>query len=221
MKQPLYALLIAPDSKMRQAILDGTKKISIREGHRDYKVGGKIMLCCHLEPWAVMADIIDIRHCVLWQVTEKEWKEDGYGSQALMWSGLRKFYPNIKMTSEITVIRWDNISGALVEETERIKALKKHYPQDCQCEDYEHGLIANDCHVHNENPRHFIGDENLDCDCHVWKNSQIICDNCKSSATWKRNTQFSGIHFFCDVCAKAEKDFGKEDSSYFSWEKLN
>jgi hypothetical protein len=38
------------------------------------------------------------------------------------------------------------------------------YPQDCQCEHFP-THIANDCHEHNENPRHFIGDFDLDCSC--------------------------------------------------------
>ncbi|MEK9175411.1 MAG: ASCH domain-containing protein [Patescibacteria group bacterium] len=219
MKQPLYALLIAPITEMRQAILNGTKKVSICEGHRDYKVGGKIMLCCHFEPFAVMADIVSVEHTKLWKVTEKEWKQDGFDDQASILHGLRKFYPILRMDSPVTVIRWDNISGKLVEEVERIKALKKHYPQDCQCAGFPN-LIANDCHVHNEFPRHFIDDDNLDCDCYSWKNTKTTCDKCDEPAIWVRKTQFSGDHFFCDADAKVEKDFGQEDPSYFYWIKI-
>lgn len=168
-KQPLYALLIAPDSKMRQAILDGTKKISIREGHRAYPIGAKIMLCCHLEPWAVMANIIKVCHTTLWKVTEEDYMADGFESLDKFFCGMQKFYPNISMGSAVTIIKWDNVSGILVDEIKRINELKKHYPQTCQCENFEHGLVANDCHVHNENPRHFIDGENLDCDCYTVK----------------------------------------------------
>ena len=40
---------------------------------------------------------------------------------------------------------------------------------------------------------------------------------CYEDATWVRNTQFSGTHFFCETHAKLESDFGKIDSSYFYW----
>lgn len=43
------------------------------------------------------------------------------------------------------------------------------------------------------------------------------CIKCSKSATWIRYTQFSGNHPFCEKCAKEEADFGKSDSSYFSW----
>lgn len=120
MKNPLYALLVAPIPEMRYAILHGTKKISIREGHRDYR-RGKVMLCCHLEPWAVMADITDVRHTTLKEVTEEEYKADGFENQEDMLCGMQRFYPTMTMDSPVTVIKWDNVSGALYEEVDQTR----------------------------------------------------------------------------------------------------
>lgn len=39
------------------------------------------------------------------------------------------------------------------------------YPQDCLCQGASRGLMANDCHVHTENPRHFFGDFDFTCTC--------------------------------------------------------
>ena len=44
-----------------------------------------------------------------------------------------------------------------------------------------------------------------------------ITPNCQEKISWYRITQFSGTHTFCEKCAKLEKDFGKEDLSYFFW----
>lgn len=115
MKQPLYAILIAPIEEMRTRVLNGTKKITIREGHREYKPG-KVMLCCHLEPWAVMADIVSVRHTTLREVTEEEYAADGFVSPGHMWEGMRRFYKDMTMDSPVTVIRWDNVEGKLVGE---------------------------------------------------------------------------------------------------------
>ena len=120
MKNPLYALLVAPIPNMRYDILHGTKKISIREGHRDYRMG-KVMLCCHLEPWAVMADITDVRHTTLNEVAEDEYKADGFTNKQDMLNGMQRFYPTMTMDSPVTVIRWDNVSGALQEQVNRIR----------------------------------------------------------------------------------------------------
>lgn len=217
----MQALLVPSPPGMRQAILNGTLKAGIIQGYRDYTLG-KIILCDHLEPWAVLADVTEVRHTTPQDITAEEYEAAGSKGNMIDWvHDMQKICdPTITENSPVTFIRWDNVSGALVEEVERIKALKTHYPQDCQCQDFEHGLVANDCHVHNENPRHFVGDENLDCDCHVWKNAKVTCDNCTNHAAWVRKTAFSGNHFFCEACAKAEKDFGQEDSSYFYWTTL-
>ncbi|HJV32529.1 MAG TPA: ASCH domain-containing protein [Patescibacteria group bacterium] len=114
MKQPLYALLIAPDEEMRYRVETGGKTITIREGHRDYRPG-LVMLCCEKVPWAVMADITDVRHCALREVTEEEWTADGFVSQSDLLTQMRRFYPKLELGSDVTVIRWKDARGALVE----------------------------------------------------------------------------------------------------------
>lgn len=115
LKQPLTALLIAPDQDMRYAIEKGRKTITIREGHRDYKKGGLVMLCCHLEPWAVQAEITVVRHCKLRDVTKQEWTADGFASQEDLLEQMRRFYPKLALDSEVTVIRWTGVRGAHVD----------------------------------------------------------------------------------------------------------
>jgi hypothetical protein len=39
------------------------------------------------------------------------------------------------------------------------------YPQSCLCQAADRGLMANDCHVHTANPRHFFGDFDISCTC--------------------------------------------------------
>ena len=114
MKQPLYALLIAPDEEMRHRVETGEKTITIREGHRDYRAG-PVMLCCEKVPWAVMADITDVRHCALREIAEDEWTADGFVSQADLLAKMRRFYPKLELDSAVTVIRWKDARGALVE----------------------------------------------------------------------------------------------------------
>lgn len=114
MNQPLVALLIAPDKNMRRNIETGKKKISIRLNYRDYRVGQTIMLCCHLVPWVVQADITEVRHCTLKEVTEVEYQGDGFSCIAGMIKGLRTFYPNVGLDSPVTVIKWGHVRGKLV-----------------------------------------------------------------------------------------------------------
>lgn len=115
MRHPLQALLIAPEPLMRQAIEEDRKRITLREGHRDYRPG-PVMLCCQIEPWCVMADIVEVRHCKLKQVTREEWEADGFDSQEQMLREMRRFYPNLNWGSPVTVVRWENVRGKLVDE---------------------------------------------------------------------------------------------------------
>lgn len=113
MKNPLYALLVAPDTYMREEILLGKQQTTIREGHRDYR-SGPVMLCCHIEPWAVMADIIYVGFPTLGRVKEEDYQDAGFSTKEEMVEGLRKFYPDITLESPVTVIRWRNVRGILV-----------------------------------------------------------------------------------------------------------
>ncbi|MFC1638744.1 ASCH domain-containing protein [Patescibacteria group bacterium] len=113
MKQPLYALLIAPDFRMRSDILCGRKAITIRAGHRDYRVGLPVMLCCHEVPWCVMADIAEVKHCRLRDVTSAELQDDGFIDHDDALAGLKRFYPQMTLDSDVTVVRWENLRGAL------------------------------------------------------------------------------------------------------------
>lgn len=115
-RPPLVAVLIARDPAMREAIVANRKRITIREGYRLYKPGMTVMICCHLEPWCVQADIVAVRHCQLSKVVQEEWEADGYVSKTQMAEDLRRFYPKITWSSPVTIIKWENVRGQLVDD---------------------------------------------------------------------------------------------------------
>ncbi len=109
MKQALQAILIAPNPAVRLAIMLGKKKITIREGHRDYKTG-PVMICCHVEPWAVLTTIVDVRYTTLAEITQEELEADGYTDHENMLNDLKShYYSNLTMDSPMTVIRWGDL----------------------------------------------------------------------------------------------------------------
>jgi hypothetical protein len=46
------------------------------------------------------------------------------------------------------------------------------------------------------------------------------CDCCEEKAQWVRCTQFAGNHYFCDLHALQQEDFGQDDS-YAFWTEHN
>jgi len=120
MKQPIQALLIAPEPEMRDDIHNHLKEITIREGHRAYNLGAA-MLCCQIIPWAVMVDITIVRHCLAKEVTPEEYQADGFTSLEDMCEQMKRFYPEFCMDSEVTVVRWTNARGFFVDYPEEYR----------------------------------------------------------------------------------------------------
>ncbi|MEX0587266.1 MAG: ASCH domain-containing protein [Patescibacteria group bacterium] len=130
LKKPLVALLVAPDDGMRRDIVAGVKQITIREGYREgYEVGRPVMLGCETEPWCVLANITAVRHCALAEVTPEELEADGFQDHDDMLEGMRRFYPEMTWDSAVTVIRWENVRGKLVEEYRHRQAYWIKFPQ--------------------------------------------------------------------------------------------
>lgn len=109
LKRPLLALLMADDFK--DAIFNGEKAITIREGWRDYKPSEKVVLCCcNLETgWAIMGRITKVTHCKLSEVYIEDLNADGMATLEDAIAALSQFYDGMNEESLVTVIRWELI----------------------------------------------------------------------------------------------------------------
>uniref|UniRef100_A0A831YPZ1 ASCH domain-containing protein n=1 Tax=candidate division WWE3 bacterium TaxID=2053526 RepID=A0A831YPZ1_UNCKA len=79
------------------------------------------MLCCPDDPWCVKAEITKVRHCLLFEVTEEEWRADGFTSREELLEGMRHFYPHLTWESAVTVIYWDNVQGKLIDDLAELR----------------------------------------------------------------------------------------------------
>ena len=104
MKRALQAILIAGE-EMKQDVLNNTKQITIREGHRDY-TNGPVLIGCHELNWSTMREIVDVRYCTLREVPRIDYEADGFETQSEMLDCLAQFYPHINWDSEVTIVRW-------------------------------------------------------------------------------------------------------------------
>lgn len=106
LRRPMTALLIAPEYPMRNAIHRGEKTITIREGWRDYRIGDTVLIGCDLAPWAVMGKISSVAHSTIRELTDPDFRDDGFESREDAVEKLGRFYKGINMDSKVTVIRW-------------------------------------------------------------------------------------------------------------------
>lgn len=104
MKRALQGILIA-GTQMKEDVLYHKKKITIREGHRDYSKGS-VLLGCPLLNWSAMRTIISVKHTTLEKVSREEFIDDGFESLLDLKLELKKYYPDIEWDSQVTIIRW-------------------------------------------------------------------------------------------------------------------
>jgi hypothetical protein len=105
MDKPLQAILIATE-EMRDDVFNQSKKITIREGLRDYQLG-RCILCCHLLNWAQMVNIVSVTHKKAKDVTQKELEDDKYKNHEDMLKNMLRWYPKFSLESDVTVARWE------------------------------------------------------------------------------------------------------------------
>lgn len=105
MKRAMQAILIAGKDFMVD-VLSGKKKITIREGHRDYSEG-PVLLGCPVLNWAVSHNIVDVRHTTLADVSLADLETDGFKNHNIALNVLKGFYPTMTLESEVTVVKWD------------------------------------------------------------------------------------------------------------------
>jgi len=121
MKQALQAIEIAANPKIRFDVILGNKKITIREGHRDYHPG-PVVLFSHIFPWAMKATITSVRHTTVGEVTEEEFWADSYENRVEMLADLRQFYPELTMKSPVTVICWEISNEGFYKDIDNVYA---------------------------------------------------------------------------------------------------
>ena len=123
-RPPLKALLFAEGGDMLVNIARGLKFITILTGWRDSKAGQKVLLCCPYASFCVWAKLSEVRHTAFEDISFKEMMDDGFGSLRSMMDGLSNFYPDVKETDKATVIRWDEVEGAAVNNPDLIRLIR-------------------------------------------------------------------------------------------------
>jgi len=118
MKRPVVGLLIQGEDA-RDEVVSGWKTVTIREGDRDYQVGDRLTLFCPWLNWSVIAEVTYVRRSLAADVLPEDLADAGYKSHEEMVEALRSFggaYSELTLSSPVTVIRWGDVQGKLVNE---------------------------------------------------------------------------------------------------------
>jgi hypothetical protein len=116
LNRPLVALELAPEEHMLISTLKGEKEITIRAGWRDYRENERVIIFCAVHGFVVDATITSVRHCLLHEVDVAEMNADGWTDHKTMCEDLGRFYPDMSMNSKVSVIRWTDVRGPIVDD---------------------------------------------------------------------------------------------------------
>jgi hypothetical protein len=102
-KKVLQAIEVDPE--WHEKVENNEKRVTIREGARDY-VNGKVILYWTPISWCLTKEIISVEHIILKDISNETAQEDGFTNQTDLKEKLTKYYPKISNDSIVSVIRW-------------------------------------------------------------------------------------------------------------------
>ena len=116
--KPVEEALALGTKQMCIDAINGVKKISVRPGNRRYTEGGVLVLYNEEYGFVAKADVTSVRYTTLGKLTEEELRSDGFKTHdALLKELNEKFYNGmLSLESDMTVLRWDNIRGPVVND---------------------------------------------------------------------------------------------------------
>ena len=109
----MEVLIMAPEHKAGIQGINGkvgTKKVTIRNRHRpQFRVDDTIRIVSSDDSWGCSTILTSVEFYTYATIPEKDFVADGFISREDMISGMKKYYPQIEPTSEVTVLRWGRI----------------------------------------------------------------------------------------------------------------
>jgi uncharacterized protein YqfB (UPF0267 family) len=95
-------------------LASGAKTITLRNNHRSsISEGDWTKLVCSTSKTTFETQITVVRLTTWGEITAEEYKADGFSSQDNMMQIMKQYYPNITLTSNATVYRWESVAACL------------------------------------------------------------------------------------------------------------
>jgi hypothetical protein len=92
-------------SELMGLVKAGLKKITIRDGYRNIRIGPAFFSTPDGSE-EVQVYVTKVVHCALYRASTEELLMDGYDDLTDAVAGLKKFYPDLRSGSEVTIIHF-------------------------------------------------------------------------------------------------------------------
>lgn len=100
--KPLQTLILADE--LFVPLRQSNKKLIIRRGRRDIELGELIFIGANDETLWEGVEVIEVRYVRVSNVSEKIYKQDGFSDYVDFYRGMKKFYPDLDVDDECTII---------------------------------------------------------------------------------------------------------------------
>ena len=103
--RPLTALLLGSEQMVEDAVA-GRKRVTLRNGHRDYRAGDRCLLVHTPSVWVAEVDLVSTQLTTLREVSREDLADDGFRDPDHALGALRQWYPAMVLDSPVTIVRW-------------------------------------------------------------------------------------------------------------------
>lgn len=86
--------------------LENGKRTTIRKGRRNIALG-KLMFESTQEGRQKMVDVVMVSYTRLENVNSEDLENDGFKNHQDMWEKMQRFYPDIGLEDEVTVVKFE------------------------------------------------------------------------------------------------------------------
>ena len=99
-------LLLADD--LFPSLEDGDKRITIRRGYREIRLGKLTFEGAKDKGLQCEVEVIEVTHVRVSGVSDEECQADGFDNWVAFYQGMKKYYPDLDVSEECTLIYFEN-----------------------------------------------------------------------------------------------------------------
>ena len=86
---------------------EGNKTMTIRRGHRDIRLGDLLFEGVTDESLQKEVEVVEVTHIRVVGVSDEECQSDGFNDWTDFYQGMKKYYPDLDVTEECTLIYFE------------------------------------------------------------------------------------------------------------------
>jgi len=89
------------------SLIEGNKRMTIRRGYRDIRLGDLLFEGASDDSLQKEVEVVEVTHIRVAGVSDEECQNDGFNDWIDFYQGMKKYYPDLEVTEECTLIYFE------------------------------------------------------------------------------------------------------------------